>query len=190
MKAGIYSSEYFNQFEKNLTQTLLRQLTNLGLLEGKLFEAPELDEKFDEIAPEYMADAVPEIPHYPMVAIAWAGYLGLALAHYWDKDWERYHAVKDLYQQLRAPRGFDAMDEYIIEEVLGLRLDSAIYQQIEQALQSVAERSLSLIRQENFNPQTTDAFYIYSRTVKVVYKMGVAMEMKRLGYRYEKAKLN
>lgn len=186
---NIYSLDYFVQYEDKLKQLLLEQATKSGWLKGQLIEIEELDLKWKEIAPEYMVDAVPEIAYYPMVSIAWAGYLGLALGHLWDKDWATYEKQENLYSLLRNPRAFDAMDEYIVEEILGLKLDSKDYQRIESILQSLSETALTLIRRENIGPQTTDAFHIYSHTVKVMYKIGVAIELHRLGYNYVKAKV-
>lgn len=184
-----YPKDYFVRYEENLKQQLLAQGTKAGWLSGQLMEAEELDLKWKEIAPEYMVDAVPEIAHYPMVSMAWAGYIGLAMGHLWDKDWSSYEARTDLYEMLRSPRGFDAMDEYIVEEILGLSLDSPAYKTLEGALQSLSETALTLIRHEHIGPQTTDAFHIYSHTVRVMYKLGVAMELRRLGYNYVKTKI-
>lgn len=184
-----YPLDYFVQYEERLKQILLEQATQAGWLKGQWLEAEELDLKWKEMAPEYMADAVPEITHYPMVSIAWAGYLGVALAHLWDTDWDRCSQQQELYAALRNPRGFDAMDEYIIEEILNLSLESPEYKKMEAALQSLSESALTLIRREQINPQTTDAFHIYSHTVKVMYKLGVAIEMRRLGYNFTKARV-
>lgn len=184
-----YPLDFFVKYEEKLKELLLDQATKSGILNGQLLEAEELDLKWKEMAPEYMADAVPEIARYPMVSIAWAGYLGLALGHFWDKDWISYQSRTDLYQSLRNPRGFDAMDEHIVEDVLGLTLDSYPYKKLEEALQSLSDTALTLIRRENINAQTTDAFHIYSHTVKVMFKLGVAIELRRLGYNYVKSKI-
>lgn len=178
--------QYLIEFEKKLEENLLRHVTNKGFLKGQLLEAEELNEKWHKMAPEYMVDAVPEIIKYPTVAVAWAGYVGMALAVMWDSAWDKFSVCDDLYLQLRTPRGFDAMDEYIIEEVLGLKLGSKEGVALEDLLRECAEMTVSMIRAEQIEPQSTEAFHIFARAVVIFFKIGVAVELQRLGYKYEK----
>lgn len=178
--------EYFNKYIENLTELLVKQCTEKGYLDGQLLIVEELEEKWQEMAPEYMVNAVPEIKDYPTVAIAWAGYIGMGAAALWDKEWDKYKEMADFYQAFVAPRGFDQMDEYIAEEMLGLKLDSEEYKGIENMMRTCAQSALTMIRRENIEPQSVDAFHIYAFTVKVFFKLGVSMELKRLGYKYEK----
>ena len=59
-------------FIDNLTRELIKLCTSRQMLNNQLYDIPELSEKWHQSAPQYMADAVPEIAKYPMVAIAWA----------------------------------------------------------------------------------------------------------------------
>jgi len=93
-------------------------------MNGQLLVAEELEDKWKEIAPEYMVDAVPQIQDYPTVSVAWAGYLGIGLAVLWDRDWAKYKNDPNLYKFFVEPRGFDCMDEFVVEELLGVGLDS------------------------------------------------------------------
>ena len=43
-----------------------------------------------------------------------------------------------------------------------------------------------MIRKENIEPQSPDAFYVFARSVKVLFKVGVSIALKRLGYKYQK----
>jgi len=43
-----------------------------------------------------------------------------------------------------------------------------------------------MIRKEGIEPQSPDAFYVFARSVKVLFKIGVSVALKRLGYKYEK----
>ena len=123
--------EYLQKYEEELTQKLLRQAHDLRCGAEQLYHTEDLEEMWHKIAPQYMVDAVPEIAQYPTVAIAWAGYIGMALAHLWDKDWDEVLRREDVYASLRDPRGFDEMDEYIIEGVMGYLLDSKTAQGFE-----------------------------------------------------------
>lgn len=42
----------------------------------------------------------------------------MAIAKYWDEDWELYSKAEDLYKYLRDHIDFDHMDDYICEKVL------------------------------------------------------------------------
>ena len=79
---------FLDKYENNLTQELLKLCTNYKMLDGTLLSTDDIDDQWKELAPEYMADAVPQIAQYPTVSVALAGYLGLAIARGWDADWE------------------------------------------------------------------------------------------------------
>lgn len=178
--------DYFDKYEEKLTDVLVQLCTGLGVMNGQLLAAEELEEKWKEIAPEYMVDAVPQIQDYPTVSVAWAGYLGMGLAVLWDKEWSKYKDDPDLYKFFVRPRGFDCMDEFIVEELLGLGLESKEFTEIEGVIRSCARTAVGMIRKENIEPQSPDAFYVFARSVKILFKVGVSIALKRLGYKYEK----
>lgn len=182
-------NQYLLRYEQQLTESMLEKCTSKGFLDGQLLEVEELNEKWTEIAPEYMVDAVPEFNNYPAVAISWAAYIGMGMAAMWDGDWGQYKDSKDLYGTFREPRGFDAMDEYVVEKLLGLSLDSPENVSTAELLLGCAHSAMSMMRNEKIEPQSTDAFYIFARTAKVFFKIGVALELKKLGYKYEKVKV-
>ena len=70
--------EYFDTFENNLLQEILKLCTSHKMLEGTLLASEDIDERWKEYAPEYMGDAVPQVNAFPAAAIAWAGYVGMA----------------------------------------------------------------------------------------------------------------
>lgn len=178
--------DLLNRYEESLRKMLTEYLTSQHILEGRLLEVEELSEKWRTSAPSYMVDAVPEIAKYPLVAIAWAMYEGMAAAVLWDKEWSRYEGVEDFHKMLTEPRGFDCMDEYITEVLLCLPLGSAEANKLEDLIRSTAERALSLIRKEQVEAQSVMAFHVFARTTKVMFDMGVAVELRRLGYNYVK----
>ena len=132
----------------------------------------------------------PEIEaiYYPEFAIACAGYVGMAAAQWWDQDWGRNHSAK--YAVLHGQRGFDDMDEHIVQKILGLTLDSVEARQIMNILLCCAQKAATFIQHEQIEHQTTKAFHIFARTVRVMYKIGAAIQLKRLGYKFHKVALN
>ena len=178
--------ELLNKYEEGLRDALTKHLTEKKALEGRLLEVEELNEKWRTSAPSYMADAVPEIGKYPLVAIAWAMYEGMGAAVLWDKEWNRYAATEDFHKMFTEPRGFDCMDEYITEVLMALPLESKGAEELEELIRSTAERALSLIRKEQVEAQSVMAFHVFARTTKVMFEAGVAVALKRLGYNYVK----
>ena len=65
-----------NRFEERLQQELLRLCTDYHVLDGTLLATEDLDNRWHDLAPEYVADAVGQIRDYPVVSVAWAAYLG------------------------------------------------------------------------------------------------------------------
>lgn len=178
---------YLENFESRITEELLRLCKQYEVLDGTLLATEDINARWQAFAPEYMADAVPNIASYPTVAIAWAGYVGIAVAHLWDSDWAAHS--KDEYKSLYGPAGFDDMDENIVQNVLGFHLESREAKSIEQMMRRLGEIALTLIRRENIEPQSPMAFHIYARVVKVMFRIGAAIELKRLGYKFEQVNL-
>ena len=102
--------EYFDQFESKMQIELLKLCTSKGVLEGTLLSSEDIDERWKEYAPHYMADSVSQINQYPAAAMAWAGYVGMAVAHRWDEDWATY--ATEPYEKLHGKEGFDAFSHY------------------------------------------------------------------------------
>ena len=109
--------EYLDRYEASLVDELVGLCTSFGLLDGELLASDDIDGKWKEFAPEYMAEAVPNLNPFPEAAIGWAGYIGMAVAKWWDLDWGRHHSEK--YEALHGPRGFDDMDDHIMQDILG-----------------------------------------------------------------------
>lgn len=182
-------NEHLLKYEQTLTEILVNLCTSKGFLNGHLLQVEELEEKWGKMAPEYMFDAVPEVNSYPAVAIAWASYLGMGLAAMWDGAWDEFAEHKELYKYIRDPRGFDSMDEFIMEKLLGIDLDSDECKSMEELFRSCAHSAMALIRNEKFEPQSSDAFYVFASTVKVFFRLGIAIELKQLGYEYRKMEI-
>lgn len=176
--------EYLDNYEKQLTEHLVRILSSMELLDKQLLESPDITDKWDEVAQSYIADAMKEIVQYPNVAIGWAMYLGMAVARFWDDDWSIYSKVPNLYEYLRDKRGFDYMDEVVRGDILGLQGNE--FDKMEKVVQGCAQQVISKIRHEQIEPQSPLAFYVFARSIRAMYLVGSAIELKALGYKFEK----
>lgn len=176
--------QYLNQYEHDLMQQILKAATSKQWLSGQLLKSDDISDVWDSVAPAYVGDAVREIADYPTVALGWAMYLGMAVAKFWDTDWENYSQADNLYLLIRDKRGFDYMDEVVRGDVLGLEEEE--YKQTEKMVQYCAQQVLSKIRGEMIDSQTPLAFHVFVRSVKVLYLVGASIELKSLGYHFEK----
>lgn len=181
---------FLNSFTEKLSDTLVKQCTADGMLDGKMLMVEELNEKWRTSAPEYMVDAVPQIAEYPSAAIAWACYVGMGAAVLWDKSWGEYKDVQDWYSLMAKPRGFDEMDEYVVECLIGYALTSPEAEKLENTIRKCAHLAQTFIRKEGIEPQSVMAFHIYARAVKVFFELGVSLELYHRGYKYVKMNVN
>lgn len=179
-------TEYLQQYELTLSKQLMHIAEDMRYMGSQLYQSDDIDNVWKEIAPQYMADAVPNIAEYPTVAIAWAGYIGMAIANMWDRDWAAAMKLDNIYDALQKPRGFDAMDEYIMEEVLDFPVDSVAAKGVENLMRNLSQAALSQIRHENIEPQSAMAFHVFARTVRSMFRIGASCELYRLGYKWTK----
>ena len=179
--------EYLDRYEASLVDELVGLCTSFGLLDGELLASDDIDGKWKEFAPEYMAEAVPNLNPFPEAAIGWAGYIGLAVAKWWDEDWGKHHNAK--YSSLLGPRGFDDMDEHIMENILGYRRGSAEAGIVAKTLLCCSQLAIDSIRHENIETQSVLAFQAFARATRAMFRIGAAMELKREGYRFQKVRI-
>lgn len=175
--------EFLNRFEEKVLDELLRLCTMYKMLDGTLLATVDIDNRWHDFAPEYMADAVPQVQQYPTVSVAWAAYLGMGMAHGWDSDWTTYSTIE--YKDFYGQHGFDDLDEHVLESRLGILLDSQEAKDIEAMLRRCAQTAITLIRHEQIEPQSTMAFHIFTRACRVMYRIGAAIQLKRMGYHFE-----
>ena len=178
---------YLQAFENKLQQELLRLLKDLKLSDGKLLANDDIDGRWESLGPEYLADAVLEIRDYPAVSVGWAAYLGMAVAQEWDTEWEE--KSKQPYKSYHGSRGFDDMDEHILADVLGMPLNGSEAKALEKAVQSLAQKTVSMIRAERVEPRSVTAYHVFMKSSKVMYRIGAAIRLRQLGYKYEKLDL-
>ncbi|MCQ2176966.1 MAG: hypothetical protein MJY41_03390 [Bacteroidales bacterium] len=171
---------YLDRFESLLRDGLVKLCRGEGLLgDGRLQNSPDIQAVWnDSYLQSYVADAVRNFNDYPDAALAWAGFLGMAVAHNWDSDWSSHR--NDSYDSYYGSRGFDDMDEHILSDVLHLKQEYA--DKVSSVLNNCAQATLGLIRHEGIESQTSLGFYVLVRAYSVIFEIGAAIEFKRLGY--------
>ena len=180
------TKDYLHSFELKLTDRLVAIAHDKRFGSEHLYQSEDIEAVWEQITPAYMSDAVPNVAQYPTVAVAWAGYIGMALARWWDKDWTMVTSSNDVYAKLASPRGFDEMDEYIVEQVLGYRLDTDTAQSIEDLMRSMSQAAVDAIRYEQVEPQSELAFHVFARAVRSIFRVGASCQLYRMGYKWVK----
>lgn len=173
---------YLDNYEQILQRGLVKVCAGAGLLEeGELTRCYDADTRWEAFLKDYTADAVENFNSYPEAALSWAAFLGLAVAHQWDEGWPRF-CTRD-YKDYYGSRGWDDMDEHVLRDVLHLPLASPQAKKISDTLLSCATATLGLIAHEQIETQTELGFYVLVRSYTVLYRIGIAIELRRLGYK-------
>ncbi len=176
--------EFLNRYEEKLEEALLGVAVSSGMLDSMMvLTSDDISDMWNQLAPEYIADAVREIAQYPTVSLAWASYLGAAIAYGWDSAWQTCQITP--YKAYHGANGFDDMDEHIIQDILGLELESQDAQDLEMVFRRLGEMAHGMIRREQIESQSPMAFHVFARSCKVMFRIGAAIELRRLGYRME-----
>ncbi len=167
-------------FEDKLREDLHRYLLSMREVDERLPECPDVEEKWKEIAQSYMPDGIREFRDYPSASLGWMMYIGMAVAKFWDAEWDICSKVGDLYIHMRDKRGYDRMDEYICEEVLSL--EAAECAALEKLVSECASRVHNALRHQHIEPGTAEAFHAYVACLHQLYLFGAAMQLRRMGY--------
>ena len=177
--------KYDNPVEQKFHDDLYGYLRTLDLVDERMPEAPDLDDLWFKIGQSYMADGIREYnTGYPSVALGWMMFIGMAVAKYWDVEWEVYGKVPDLYVYLRDRIDFDHMDDYILDKVLCLDADSR--KKMNDAVAESASRTYNMMSHMCLEPGTAAAMRAFTAALHQKYVMGVAVELKALGYHMTK----
>jgi hypothetical protein len=153
-------------------------------VDERLPECPDVEEKWPGIAESYLPDGAREFANYPVASLGWMMFIAMAVAKFWDMDWATYDKIDDLYLYLRDKRGFDNLDEYILDEVLGLHGDDA--EAMQNLVGDCAERVKRALFQQDIEPGTVEAFKGYVACLQCMYQMGMAVQLKAMGYHMTK----
>ena len=176
--------EYYNSFEERLHLELLKLCNSAGMLDTVLAESEDITDKWNDYATPYMADAIEQVNDYPNASIAWPAFMGMAVAKWWDEDW--IANLNNPYENLYGAEKWDDMDDHIMVDILGYPLGSQEEREIRDITITCAEKAISMIMKEDFEPGSEKAFYMLARTMKVMYKRGAGLQLKRMGYKFQK----
>ena len=155
-----------DKFEEQLNQDLHQFLQSMKEIDARLPECPDVEEKWEQIVKAYIPDGIREFNDFPSASLGWMMYIGM------------------LYAYMRDKRGYDAMDEYIREDVLLLK--GVDYTVLEKLVGECASRVYNALRHQNIEPGTKEAFNAYVSCLHQLYLFGAAMQLKRMGYHMTK----
>ena len=168
------------KIEETLRKDLHQFLLSMKEVDEHLPECPDVEDKWEDIAKAYIPDGIREFQSFPLASLGWMMYIGMDVAKMWDTEWEIYSKIEDLYAYMRDKRGYDSMDEYIREEVLLLR--GVDYTVLERVTGECASRVYNTLMHQHIEPGTREAFNGYVASLHQLYLMGVAAQLKRMGY--------
>lgn len=171
-------------YEDVFRDDLSKYLQNKDLVDKFLPDAPDLEEKWAEIGEAYLPDGMKEFAAYPTVSLGWMMYIGMAVAKYWDEDWDLYNKVKNLYHYLRDRIDYDHMDDYICQKVLLLNEEEQ--KKITKIVGECAARTNSLLLHLHITPGSSEAFHAYVAALHQLYYMGSAVQLRAMGYHMTK----
>lgn len=171
-----------DDFKKTLSEDLKKYLQSIGRLDERMPECPDVEELWPSVAEAYTPDGVREFKDYPLVSLGWIMFVGMALAVYWDTDWERYskESGAELYRKLRDAEGFDNLDDYVLKTVL--HPDEKEADEVSKMVGECAARTLSLIQHSGAEAGTPVALQVYMDALRELYVYGCATELNALGY--------
>ena len=172
------------QFEDQLHQDLHQFLLSMKEVDERMPECPDVEDKWEVIAKAYIPDGIREFQDFPSASLGWMMYIGMAVAKFWDDEWEIYGNIPDLYGYIRDKRGYDNLDDYVREDVLLLQGEEP--SALEKLAGDCASRVYSALRHQNIEPGTTEAFKAYVSCLHVLYLTGAAIQLKRMGYHMAK----
>lgn len=173
-----------DKFEDTIHESLHWYLVGIGKADERLPECPDVTDKWESIGSSYIPDGAREYRDYPVASLGWMMYIGMAVAKLWDDEWEIYSQVDDLYVYMRDKRSYDALDEYIAEDVLMLRGEEQ--EDLARIVSECAARVHFDLMREQIEPGTKEAFDAYVACLRQLYLFGMAVQLKRMGYHMER----
>ena len=173
-------SKLVNDFQTKVHDDLYNYLLHKEAIDKQLPQCPDVEEKWHDISRSYLPDGVREYQEYPVVSLGWMMLIGMAMAYYWDTDWEGNAKRTDFYEQLRDKNGYDNLDDTVIKDLLGYEGEKA--EKISDRVAECASRVYSMLAHSQAEPGTAAAFGCYVAALHQMYLMGMAVELNALGY--------
>ena len=173
-----------DKFEDKIQKALYQYLLKADEVDEHLPECPDVEARWESIANSYIPDGAREFRNYPVASLGWMMFIGMAVVKMWDEAWSLYSQIDDLYLYIRDKRGYDALDEYICEDVLSVCGED--YTGLENIVRECASLVHSILMREGIEPGTKEAFYAWIACLHQLYLFGMAIQLKRMGYHMEK----
>lgn len=167
-------------FEEKVQKDLTTFLQQKGALDEVAPECPDVEEKWPYIGRAYLPDGAKEFQQYPVVSLGWMMFVGMAMAYYWDVDWEKNAPRTDFYEALRDTDGYDKLDETVVKKVLGYEGEAA--DKVIDLVAECASRVYNLLSHEQVENGSSEAFGCYVAALHQLYLAGMKMELNALGY--------
>ncbi|MCH5218924.1 MAG: hypothetical protein J1F20_00020 [Muribaculaceae bacterium] len=171
-------------FEEKVHADLFKFLKDNNRIDAHVPVCPDVEEAWPEIAREYLADAAREFNQYPVVTLGWIMFVGMAMAQYWDEDWVGYANEKRFYENIREKRGFDNIDDTVLQDILHFEGEAA--EKESAVVSECASRVYSMLMREHIEPGTDTALGCLIAALHQMYLAGMATQLKTLGYRMTK----
>lgn len=175
-----YDRKVVDSLEHAVKTDLTQFLINTGAVDSHVPECPDVEEKWLEIVRSYIPDGAKEFEEYPVTSLGWMMFIGMAMAFYWDTDWEKYSKKENYYTSLRDMKGYDHLDETVVEDLLGYKGEKA--EKIMDCVAQCASRTLSMLRHANVEAGTRVAFGCYTACLHQLFLAGMEVELNALGY--------
>ena len=112
-------------FEERVKADLTAFLQKKGSPRQPCTRMPRCRRQMERYCRAYLPDGAREFSQYPVVSLGWMMLTGMAAAYFWDTDWEKYAPRDDIYEYVRDLRGYDNMDEAVVEDLLGYKGEAA-----------------------------------------------------------------
>lgn len=170
--------------KEKIKEELSSYLKRCQMIDERMPECKDIEEKWETIAKAYLPDGIREYNGFPTVSLGWIMFVGMAVTKLWDEDWEKYSSKENIYEELRDAKGFDNMDDYINEAILMLSAEEA--EKNEKTVSQCANRVYNILRHEPLEAGTPEAFKAYLDCIETMYLMGMAVQLKRMGYHMTK----
>ena len=178
------SKEFAAAFEEKVHKNLFSFLQMNDRIDEHVQECIDVEDCWHEIARSYIQDGAKEFQQYPVVSLGWMMFIGMAMAKFWDEDWEKYSKERNFYENIKAKRGYDELDDAVIIDILKYEGEGA--EKEGAVVAECASRVYGLLSHEQVEPGTEAAFGCWLSALHQLYLAGMAMELKTLGYKMTK----
>ncbi|MDE7380820.1 MAG: hypothetical protein K2N03_01660 [Muribaculaceae bacterium] len=168
------------EFQQKVHDDLYKFLLDKKAIDAHLPECPDVEEKWDVISRAYLPDGIREFQEFPVTSLGWMMLIGMAMAYYWDTDWEGNSAREDFYEALRDLKGYDNLDEAVVTDILGY--DGEKGEKVTEDVAECASRVYTMLTHNHIEPGSPEAFGCYVAALHELYLMGMAVELNALGY--------